>query len=133
MNILLIEDNDADREAIKMAFKEVSPQVNLAIAEESEKAAQYFSSNESPNLVLLDLNLPGKSGLEILSEIKNNPRLQHIPVLILTTSQNQTEICRAYKLHASCFLTKPFGFEKLVELVREIYGFWFKKVKFCYA
>lgn len=132
MDILLIEDNPGDIEAIKLAFKQVCPGVGLQIAEDGEKAEVLLSQESLPKLILLDLNLPGRNGREVLAWIKRkDSRLSHIPVIILTTSQSQIDICETYKLQASCYLAKPFGFEPLLELVRDIYNFWLKKVLFC--
>ena len=83
----------------------------------------------TPDLVLLDLNLPRRDGREVLEDIKNDPALQHIPVIILTSSQAEEDILRSYRLHANCFITKPVDLETLTHVVQGIEQFWFTLVR----
>jgi CheY-like chemotaxis protein len=82
-----------------------------------------------PDLILLDLNLPKKDGREVLAEIKGNPKLQSIPVVILTTSSSEADILRSYQLHANCYITKPVGLEGFLTVVKSIDSFWLSVVK----
>ena len=82
-----------------------------------------------PDLILLDLNLPRKSGREVLGEIKTDPALRHIPVVVLTSSQAEKDIAQAYDLHANCYVTKPVDLDRFIEVVKSIEGFWFSIVK----
>jgi chemotaxis family two-component system response regulator Rcp1 len=80
-------------------------------------------------LILLDLNLPKRDGREVLDDIKKDPQLMHVPVVILTTSQAEEDILRAYRLHANCFISKPVDLEQFIKVVRSIEQFWFTIVK----
>jgi two-component system, chemotaxis family, response regulator Rcp1 len=88
-----------------------------------------FAEAPTPDLVLLDLNLPKRDGREVLEDIKKDPKLRHIPVVILTSSQAEEDILRSYRLHANCFITKPVDFEQLTKVVLGIEQFWFTLVK----
>jgi len=88
-----------------------------------------YSDYARPNLIILDLNLPKKNGREVLKEIKSNPELQMIPVIILTTSSAEEDIIETYKNHVNAYITKPFNLEKFIEIVKSIYDFWLKNVK----
>ncbi len=83
-----------------------------------------YSTARRPDLVLLDLNLPRKDGREVLAEMKQDPRLRTIPVVVLTTSEAENDIVRSYELHANCYITKPVGLEQFISIVREIESFW---------
>jgi two-component system, chemotaxis family, response regulator Rcp1 len=133
--ILLIEDNPADVLLIQEAFKEARIGNLISIARDGEEALQYlrregsFTGAARPDLVLLDLHLPKRSGREVLAEIKNDPELAEIPVIILTTSSEDEDIHQAYRLHANCYLTKPVDIDAFLELVRGIDEFWLTLVK----
>ena len=88
-----------------------------------------FAEMPTPDLVLLDLNLPRRDGREVLEDIKQDPQLKHIPVVILTSSQADEDILRSYRLHANCFITKPVDLEQLTKVVQGIEQFWFTLVK----
>jgi two-component system, chemotaxis family, response regulator Rcp1 len=133
--ILLIEDNPADVVLIQEAFKEARIGNRIAVAADGEEALQYlrgessFAQSVRPDLILLDLHLPKRSGREVLAEIKNDPELAEIPVIILTTSSEDEDIHQAYRLHANCYLTKPVDIDSFLELVRGIDEFWLTLVK----
>lgn len=133
--ILLIEDNPADVLLIQEAFKEARLGNRIAVAGDGEEALQYlhregrFADARCPDLILLDLHLPKRSGREVLAEIKNDPELSEIPVIILTTSSEDEDIHQAYRLHANCYLTKPVDIDSLLALVRGIDEFWLTLVK----
>ena len=135
MIILLVEDNPGDVGLIKIAFRESKLNNRLLVARDGEEALQFlrhegaFTSVPRPDLILLDLNLPKKDGREVLSEIKADESLASIPVIVLTTSEAQQDICRAYNLHANCYLTKPVEIDHFLRTVRGIEDFWFTLVR----
>ncbi len=130
VEILLVEDNPADVRLTQEALKEAKVSNNLAVVDDGEKAMAYLRREETytdatvPDLILLDLNLPRKDGREVLAEIKADPRLRQIPVVVLTTSAAEEDILRSYDLHANCYVTKPVQFEQFVTIVKSIEDFW---------
>jgi two-component system response regulator len=88
------------------------------------RQAGKYAGAPRPDLILLDLNLPGKDGREVLAEIKTDERLKHIPVVILTTSRDEQDVLKAYGLHANCYITKPVDFGQFLEVVKSIEHFW---------
>jgi CheY-like chemotaxis protein len=135
VEILLVEDNPVDVLVTKEAFKGGRVFNNLHVAEDGEEAMDYlykrgkYSSAASPEIILLDLNLPRKDGREVLTEIKGDPVLRHIPVIILTTSEDQEDIWRSYELQASCFITKPVDMEQFTKALECLGEFWFTLVR----
>ncbi len=135
VEILLVEDNEADIRLTQEGIKEAKIQNNLHIVRDGEEAMDFLNKKEdyqdavTPDLILLDLNLPKKDGREVLEEIKNNKILSHIPVVILTTSEAEKDIVKSYKLHANCYVTKPMGIDQFVEVIKAIENFWFSIVK----
>jgi CheY-like chemotaxis protein len=131
IEILLVEDNPGDAHLTKLALDDSKLDVNLTVAEDGVEAIDFLSKRgkysrvKSPDLILLDLNLPKKDGREVLIEIKNSPVLKHIPVVVLTTSQAEEDILKAYQLLANCYIAKPLDFTKFVNIVRSIGEFWF--------
>jgi CheY-like chemotaxis protein len=132
--ILLVEDSPSDvlmtREALHMA-KVLN---NLHVTEDGVEAMAYlrqegkYADAVRPHLILLDLNLPKKSGHEVLKEIKSDPVLKVIPVVVLTTSKAEVDVLHAYGLHANCYITKPVDFGNFATVVRTIENFWFAVV-----
>lgn len=135
INILLVEDNPGDVLLARIALEKSKFSVHVNVAMDGEEALEYlyrrgaFKDAEKPDLVLLDLNLPAKSGAEVLEELKNDEDLKVIPVIILTTSSAEWDIVRCYKLHANCFVNKPFGFDSFDKVVSCIEDFWFNVVR----
>jgi CheY-like chemotaxis protein len=135
INILLVEDNPADVELVRISFQEGKILARLSVAEDGEQAIDYlrrrgqFANAERPGLILMDLNLPRKDGREVLNEIKNDPDLKDIPVIVLTTSDAEADVLRAYKLHANCYLTKPIDVDEFLRKVRGIEAFWLQLVR----
>ncbi|MCA9791987.1 MAG: response regulator [Candidatus Eremiobacteraeota bacterium] len=125
VKILLIEDSAEDIELTREAFLELAPTVEVLSARDGAAAMQMLRSDEDPpSLILLDLNLPRKSGREVLREIKSDPKLSTIPVIILTTSSARDDVVEAYQNHANCYLTKPLHFEQFLEQMRSLHRFW---------
>ncbi|MGO9387313.1 MAG: response regulator [Methanobacterium sp.] len=135
IKILLVEDNPGDVRLITEAFKNVEATINIVVAKDGFEAMQIlkregnYTTTIKPQLIVLDLNLPKKNGREVLKEIKSNPELQMIPVIILTTSSAEEDIIETYKNHVNAYITKPFNLEKFIEIVKSIYDFWLKNVK----
>ncbi|MGK7926339.1 MAG: response regulator [Spirulina sp.] len=129
-NILLVEDNPAHVRLIKEAFKENGGTHRMMNVNDGIEAIAYlrqeqnYASVPRPDLILLDLNLPKKNGREVLAEIKTDPDLKRIPVLVLSTSKNEDDILASYALHANCYLNKANNLQQLFEVVRKIEEFW---------
>lgn len=130
VNVLLIEDNPGDVRLTKEAFKEGNMSVNLSVVMDGVEATKYLMKVEkyvdaiTPDLILLDLNLPKKDGREVLQEIKTTPDLLRIPVVILTTSNAEQDILHSYNLHANCYINKPVDFDKFFDVIKKIEEFW---------
>ncbi len=135
LHVLLIEDNLADIELTSETLAECKILIDLKALMNGVEGLKYlrreapFDNARRPDLVLLDLNLPGLDGREILAEIKTDPQLQHIPVVILTTSEAGEDIVKSYASGANCYITKPVGLDEFAKLVRSIENFWFTVVK----
>jgi len=135
IEILLVEDNPADVELTKVALEDAKICTRLQVVDDGEKAIDFlcrkgqYADAPHPDLILLDLNLPKKDGPQVLSEIRADPNLTHIPVVILTTSQADEDILRAYKLHANCYISKPVDFQQFMRVVKAIEDFWLIVVK----
>ncbi|MBP0031183.1 response regulator [Roseofilum sp. Guam] len=132
--ILMIEDNSAHVRLIQEGFKQITRPYQIRSVDNGVDAIAYlrseppFTERLLPDLVLLDLNLPRKNGREVLAEIKTDPKLKHIPILILSTSQRPEDIQESYQLHANCYLHKPSNLKQLFYLVEQIETFWFRTV-----
>lgn len=130
-----MEDNPGDALLARVAFEKIQFSVDVEVVTDGEEALDFlfkkgkFTNSATPDLVLLDLNLPARSGTEVLAVIKNDDLLRIIPVIILTTSQAEWDIIECYKLHANCFVNKPFGFESFDKVVTSIEEFWFNIVR----
>ncbi|MFW9939078.1 MAG: response regulator [Candidatus Thorarchaeota archaeon] len=132
--ILLVEDNPADIRLTEEAVRESKISSDLDIVKDGVEAINYlkktgkYSKVCRPNLILLDLNLPKKSGLEVLREIKQDKDLRRIPIVVLTISANEEDLMKAYDLHANCFVNKPLEIKDFYKIVKSIEDFWFKIV-----
>lgn len=135
IEILLVEDNPGDARLAVEALKESKLRNNLVIVADGLEAMDYLyqrgkhADAVQPDIVFLDLNLPGKDGREILEEIKSDPTLRRIPVVILTSSSAEEDIARTYAAHANCYVTKPVDFDQFTKVVRSVGNFWFTVVK----
>ncbi len=132
MEILLVEDNPADVRLMLEAFRETRVENTLHVAEDGIEAMAYlrhegdYANVPRPDIVLLDLNLPRKNGHEVLAEIKSDPSLKRIPVVIMTTSSSPEDICRSYDLQANCYITKPADIDRFIGAVRTLGEHWLK-------
>ena len=125
IEILLVEDNPGDVNLTRIALADRGIKVNLSVVADGVEAMNFLHDRAvHTDLILLDWNLPRKDGSEVLAEIRADERLQRIPVIVLTTSQAQEDILRAYDLNANCYITKPVDFDRFVEIVQSIEDFW---------
>jgi chemotaxis family two-component system response regulator Rcp1 len=135
IQILMVEDNPDDIELTFEALKDARVGNFLSVVKDGEEAIAYlrcqgkYKQAIRPDLILLDLNMPKKNGRDVLREIKNDPHLKRIPVVILTTSQAEDDILHTYDLHANCYITKPVDFNQFLKVVRSIEDFWLTVVK----
>jgi len=135
VQILLVEDNEGDIVLTLEALKAAKVVNGVHVVKDGEAALQYlrkvgkYKNMETPDLILLDINLPKVDGLEVLTEIKNDVDLTVIPVVILTTSDSEKDILESYQHHANCFITKPVDFAKFMHVVHMIKDFWISIVK----
>jgi CheY-like chemotaxis protein len=132
-HVLLVEDNPDHEELIRRAFAEREPKVALAVARHGEEALDYLHRrgdyrdprrSPRPRLILLDLRLPRVDGLEVLGEIKASPSLRSTPVVVLTTSDSEHDVARAYAQHANSYLVKPAEFSRIRELIDRVQSYW---------
>jgi chemotaxis family two-component system response regulator Rcp1 len=135
IEILLAEDSPADVRLTQEALKHAKVRNNLYTVRDGVEAMAFlrhegeFKNMPRPDLVLLDLNMPKKDGREVLKEIKEDPDLRRIPVVVLTVSQAEEDILKSYNLHANCYVTKPVGLDQFLDAVQSIEGFWLTVVK----
>jgi len=135
IEILLVEDNAGDARLATEALREAKVHNNLYWVPDGEEALAFLRREGAhaqaarPDLILLDLNLPRKDGREVLQEIKADPGLRRIPVVVLTTSQAEEDILRAYNLNANCYISKPVDLDQFIKVVRSIEDFWLSIVK----
>jgi len=135
IEILLVEDNPGDIRLTQEVLKEGKVKNTLSIVENGVQAISFLRKESeyhdapTPDLILLDLNLPKKDGREVLLEIKNDPELKKIPVVVLTTSQSEEDILKVYDLNANCYISKPVDFGQFIDVVKSIEDFWLSIVK----
>ena len=130
IEILLVEDNPGDARLTQEAMKAGKIRNRMHIVEDGVEAMHFlrregrFASMPRPDLILLDLNLPRKDGREVLAEVKGDPLLKRIPVVVLTTSQAEEDVLAAYNQHANCYIAKPVDFDQFMKVVKQIDEFW---------
>lgn len=133
--VLLVEDNEDDIELTLEALKDSKIYMEIHVVNDGMAAMDFlhnrgeYSGKPRPDLILLDLNLPKKDGRQTLKEIREDKELTDIPVVVLTTSQNEEDIMKVYQLHANCYISKPVDFMQFAEVVKKIEGFWLQLVK----
>jgi chemotaxis family two-component system response regulator Rcp1 len=135
IEVLLVEDNPGDVRLTREALRDGKVHNNLSVAPDGVEALAFlrregkYADAPRPDVILLDLNLPKKDGREVLEEIKADPSLARIPVVILTSSEAERDIVQAYALHANCYVTKPVDLDQFITVVKSIEDFWFSIVK----
>ena len=135
LEVLIVEDNRGDSELLRSAFSEWQAEAKLTILGDGEQALAYlyrtgsYAGAARPDLILLDLNLPRKTGLEVLAAIKNDPALQQIPVVVLTSSESPDDVSGAYELHANSYLTKTADLYEYFAKIRALEEFWLTTVR----
>jgi chemotaxis family two-component system response regulator Rcp1 len=135
VEILLVEDNPGDARLTREALREGKIRNNLHHVKDGVEAMEFLrrigphAAAPRPDIILLDLNLPRKDGREVLADLKADPVLRMIPVVVLTTSEAEQDIVRTYELHANCYITKPVDLEKFITIVRAIEDFWLAIVR----
>jgi len=135
IEILMVEDNPHDVRFTIEAFKDARVHNKMHVASDGEEAIEYLrrkgrhSRARRPDLVLLDLNLPKKNGREVLEEIKCDPELRKIPVLVLSTSEDEMDIKRAYDLHVNAYIHKPVDLDQFIKVAKAVEDFWFSVAK----
>jgi CheY-like chemotaxis protein len=135
IDILVIEDSEGDIRLVRETLKEGKIKNNLFVVRDGVEAMDYllqkgkFIDAIRPDLILLDLNLPKKDGREVLAEIKIHADLKRIPVVILTTSNAETDIIKTYNLHANCYIIKPLDLNQFITVIKSIESFWLSIVK----
>jgi two-component system, chemotaxis family, response regulator Rcp1 len=131
IEILLVEDNPGDVQLTREAFLEGKIRNNMTVMRDGVEAFAHLKNQDAvrPDIILLDLNLPRMGGLEVLGKIKDDLELRVIPVVILTTSQDEADIAKSYRSHANCYIAKPVDFEKFMQVVRSLEDFWLTVVR----
>jgi len=135
VEILLAEDSPGDIRLTREALKDGRIHNNLHVVQDGVECMAFlrregkYGDVPKPHLILLDLNMPRKDGREVLAEIKNDPLLRRIPVVVLTTSKAEQDILKAYDLHANCYITKPVDLDQFIHVVKSVEDFWFTIVK----
>jgi len=135
VDILIVEDNSGDARLIREVLNDSRMFNSLYLVRDGVEAMEFLRKNgrykdmPKPDLIILDLNLPKKDGREVLSEIKGDEALKHIPVVVMTISQAEEDILRSYNLHANCYVTKPIDLAQFIKVIKSIEDFWFSIVK----
>jgi chemotaxis family two-component system response regulator Rcp1 len=135
VEILLVEDNPGDVRLTQEAFSEGRLRNNLSVVENGVEAMAFLRQEDKyamaprPDIILLDLNLPKKDGREVLAELKRDPHLKRIPVIVLTTSRDEQDVLRVFDMHANCYVTKPVVLDEFIAVVKEIEDFWLMLVE----
>lgn len=134
-HVLLVEDNPDDIELTLEALEDSKVRMEIDVVSDGVAAMAFlrregeYENKTRPDLVLLDLNLPLMDGREVLKEIREDQDLTDLPVVVLTTSEDEGDIFKAYKLHANCYISKPVDFGRFTEIIRQVEGFWLQLVK----
>jgi two-component system response regulator len=133
--LLLVEDNPGDIRLTQEAIKECNLDMEMDVISDGERVLDYlnqvgeYANAERPDIIMLDLNLPKRGGIEILREIKTTPHLKRIPVIAVTTSEADHDVFKAYDLHANAYILKPVDFDDFTKVIDQIHSFWFRTVK----
>ena len=135
IEILLVDDNPGDVRLAREAMRDAKVWNKISDVRDGEEAMDYlnkrgqYSDRSTPDLVILDLNMPRKDGREVLAEMRADERFKHIPVVILTTSAAEEDVLKSYGLHANCYVVKPLDLDRFIEVVKSVEDFWLCMVK----
>ncbi len=135
VEVLIVEDNEGDVRLIKEAFTGSTVDSKFSVVSDGEEALDYlyrrgkFEASSRPDLILLDLNLPRLNGFDVLSDVKSNPALQQIPVVIFSSSTSDNDVIKSYDLKANSYISKPSDFDEFLTVVKTIEEFWFRTVR----
>ena len=135
IDILLVEDNPADIELTRIAFKEARVANVLHVAEDGQEALDYvfkrppYENSKTPDIILLDINLPQLNGIQVLESLKTDAKYRTIPIIMLTSSSAERDVLSSYSHHANSYITKPVSFDKFLDVARQIEEFWLTVVK----
>lgn len=135
IELLLVEDNSAEILLLREVLAEAGVAIDLRVVNDGAEALGYLQRSGRhaaairPDLIILDLNLPGRDGRQVLRDIKDDPELRAIPVIVLSTSQSEDDILQCYQLQANCYITKPVSLEEFIEVIRDVERFWLRTVK----
>ena len=135
VEVLIVEDNEGDVRLIKEAFAGSKADGRFSVVNDGEEALDYlyrrgkFELSTRPDLILLDLNLPRLNGFDVLSDVKSNPVLQQIPVVIFSSSTSDNDVVKSYDLKANSYISKPSDFDEFLNVVKTIEEFWFRTVR----
>ena len=135
IHILLVEDNEGDVVLTLEALKEARLKNKISVVRDGEEAMEFlykkdrYTTEDTPHLILLDINLPKMDGKEVLNKIKSDPDLKKIPVVILTTSSSEKDILEAYNSYANCYITKPVDLDKFIDVIHTVEDFWISIVQ----
>jgi CheY-like chemotaxis protein len=135
IDILLVEDNPGDVVLIQRSLRDAKVKLRLSVANDGVDAMAFLRKQGSnadaprPSIILLDLNMPRMNGYEVLAELKEDPDLRTIPVIILTSSDADQDVIKAYQHHANCYISKPIEFDKFIKVIRMIEEFWLSTVR----
>lgn len=134
MEVLLVEDNENDVELTKIGFRQARLAVNLQWVDNGEECMEFlrkegkYADVPTPDLILLDLNMPRMGGLEVLTEIGLDDHLKHLPIVVLTSSDAEKDVLMSYQLRCSSYIVKPIGFENFVKVIQSLTDYWFTVV-----
>jgi len=134
LEVLLVEDNPGDVRLVKEALKDCAVPLNLTVATDGEEACQILFESDGherglrPDIILLDLNLPKRSGHEVLQCVKESAELRTVPVLIVSSAGSREEVNRAYRMAANCYIRKPLDLDATLQTLRDVCSFWFQRV-----
>lgn len=124
IHIVVAEDNPGDWLILKTALQETNPQIQAGWACDGEDLINYLESQPAADMIMLDMNMPRKNGLEVLAQIRKDPRFSHIPVVMLTSSNDEKDILRSYKLGVNTFIQKPYTYRDLKEKISAFIAYW---------
>jgi two-component system, chemotaxis family, response regulator Rcp1 len=136
IDILLVEDNEGDIRLMREILREINPSARLHVVTDGAEAMDFLQQQARylvaprPNVIVLDLNLPKLHGREVLTRVKANPQLQMIPVIVLTSSEEESDVQSSYQLMANSYLRKPDNYDQWEQMVTSLNNFWFTRVKF---